>query len=149
MRLTARNPHFNKLKTMAKLTTIEGIGEVLAGKLKDAGVGSVEKLLDAGSTRSGRKKLAADTGIDAKRVLRFVNHADLMRIKGVSSQNSEILEAAGVDTVAELARRNAENLQSKMETVNAEKKLVRKVATAAQVQGWIDQAKDLPRIVNY
>jgi len=134
---------------MAKLTTIEGIGEKFAEQLKGAGAGSVEKLLEVGSTRTGRKKLATASGVDPKRILRFVNHADLMRIKGVSSQNSELLEAAGCDTVAALARRNANNLHAKMIEANETKKLVRKVATATQVQNWIDQAKDLPRVVMY
>ncbi|MFQ5571072.1 MAG: DUF4332 domain-containing protein, partial [Rhodothermales bacterium] len=90
---------------MAKLSTIEGIGPALEEKLKNAGVGSVEKLLEAGRTPQGRKQLASDSGIDGKRILRFVNHADLMRIKGIGGEYSELLEAAGVDTVLELARR--------------------------------------------
>ena len=134
---------------MAKLTTIEGIGEKLAQKLKKAGVGSVEKLLEAGSTRAGRKNLAAAAGIDDKRILRFVNHADLMRIKGVGGEYSELMEAAGVDTVSELARRKPENLHKKMEEVNAKKKLVRSLPSAGQVAGWVDQAKSLDRVVKY
>ena len=134
---------------MAKLTTIEGIGEAFTAKLKAAGVGNVEKLLEAGSTRSGRKKLAEASGVDAKRILRFVNHADLMRISGIGGEMSELLEASGVDTVAALARRRAENLHKKMEETNAAKKLVRRTPTVAQIQGWIDQASALPRVVNY
>lgn len=134
---------------MAKLTTIEGIGETLAGKLKNAGVGSVEKLLDAGATRSGRKKLAEASGIEEKRILRFVNYADLMRVKGVGGEYAELLEAAGVDTVAALARRNAGNLHAKIEEANAQKKLVRQVAPASKVADWVEQAKALPRVVEY
>ena len=134
---------------MAKLTTIEGIGEKLAEKIKRAGVGSVEKLLDAGRTKAGRKKLAAASGLDEKRLLRFVNHADLMRIKGVGGEYAELLEAAGVDTVKELARRKPENLHQKMEAVNAQKKLVRQVASASKVQDWVEQAKELPPSVSH
>jgi predicted flap endonuclease-1-like 5' DNA nuclease len=134
---------------MAALTTIEGIGDTFATKLKAAGVGSIEKLLEAGSTRAGRKKLADASGLDGSRLLRFVNHADLMRISGIGGEMSELLEASGVDTVAALARRKAENLHKKMEETNAEKKLVRRTPTLAQVQGWIDQANALPRVVQY
>ncbi len=134
---------------MAKLTTIEGIGETLAAKFKSAGVGSVEKLLEKGCTAKGRKELAEATGIDAKRILRFVNHADLMRLKGVGGEYAELLEAAGVDTVAELARRNAANLHAKMEAVNAEKKLVRQTPSLSQVEAWIAQAKTLERTVTH
>ena len=134
---------------MAKLTTIEGIGDTLAGKLKKAGVGSCESLLKKGATRKGRKEIAEGAGIDAKRVLKFVNHADLMRIKGVGGEYAELLEASGVDTVAELARRNPDNLRTKMVEVNEKKKLVRQVASASQVEGWVGQAKELPRVVEY
>ncbi len=134
---------------MAKLTTIEGIGEVLAEKLKQAGVTSVENLLERGSTPQGRKELAEATGIDSSRILRFVNQADLMRLKGVGSEYAELLEAAGVDTVAELARRNAANLHAKLVEINEEKKLTRQVPSLSQVEAWIAQAKELPRAVAY
>ncbi len=93
--------------------------------------------------------LAATTGISEKLILRWVNMADLFRIKGVGEEYSDLLEASGVDTVPELAQRNAENLQAKMAEVNAEKKLVRRVPTLSEVTSWIDQAKALPRAVTY
>ena len=134
---------------MAKLTTIEGIGDVFAAKLKEIGVGSVESLLKKGGTRQGRKEICDNCDIDDKRILRFVNHADLMRIKGIGGEYAELLEAAGVDTVVELATRNAANLHEKMKSVNAEKKLVRQVAAQSQVEDWVSQAKELPRAVHY
>ena len=106
---------------MAKLSTIEGIGEAFEKKLKDSGINSVEELLEAGTSPAGRKALAEKIGISDKLVLKFVNHADLMRIKGIGGEYSELLEAAGVDTVPELANRNARNLVAKMIEV---KKLV-------------------------
>ncbi len=134
---------------MAKLTTIEGVGEVVARKFKKAGVGSVEALLKKGSTPAGRKALAAATKMDPKKVLRFVNHADLMRVKGVGGEYSELLEAAGVDTVLELSKRSAANLHAKMGEVNAKKKLVRQLPALSQVQNWVAQAKKLGRGVSY
>lgn len=134
---------------MAKLTTIEGIGEASATKLKTAGVGSVESLLKKGATPQGRKAISQTSGMDDGRVLKFVNHADLMRIKGIGGEYAELLEAAGVDTVVELSRRNAINLHAKMKEVNTEKKLVRQVAAQSQVEDWIRQAKRLPRAVHY
>ena len=82
-------------------------------------------------------------------MLRFVNHADLCRVKGVGGEYAEILEAAGVDSVPELAQRNAANLAAKMEEVNAEKKLVRSVPSEKMVEGWVEQAKSLPRVVTH
>ena len=134
---------------MAKLTTIEGIGEKYAAQLKDAGVRSVESLLKAGATPKGRKEIAEKSGLDDARVLKFVNHADLMRIKGIGGEYSELLESAGVDTVIELRNRNAANLHAKMVEVNNAKKLVRQVASLSQVTDWVAQAKKLDRAVHY
>ena len=101
------------------------------------------------ATPAGRKSIAADTGISEKLILRWVNMADLFRIKGVGEEYSDLLEAAGVDTVPELAQRNAENLHQKVEEVNAKKKLVRRVPSLKEIEDWTGQAKKLPRKVNY
>ncbi len=134
---------------MASLTKIEGLGDVYAAKLRGAGVGSVEPLLEKGSTSSGRKQIIADTGLSGKVLLRCVNHADLFRIKGVAGEYAELLEAAGVDTVPELAQRNATNLCREMVEVNASKKLVRRIPAESQVTRWVQQAKKPPRVINY
>jgi predicted flap endonuclease-1-like 5' DNA nuclease len=134
---------------MASLKEIEGIGAAYAEKLSGAGLTSTEALLAAGATPKGRADLATKTGIGEKLVLRWVNMADLFRIKGVAEQYSDLLEAAGVDTVAELAQRKAENLQVKMVEVNDKKNLVRRVPTLTEVTSWVEQAKTLPRAVSY
>lgn len=134
---------------MARLTSIEGIGEAFEQGLKRAGITSVEKLLDKGSSRKGRKELAEKTGINDKLILRWVNYADLFRIKGVAGQYAELLEAAGIDTVAELAHRKPENLAVKMAEVNEEKNLTRNSPTARVVGKWVAQAAKLPRVVEY
>lgn len=128
---------------------IEGIGPAYAAKLATVDITTVEGLLEAGASKSGRKKLAEATDIDEKRILRWVNMADLFRVKGVAEQTSDLLEAAGVDTVKELATRNAVNLQKKMEEVNAEKNLVNRVPSLSQVEGFIADAKELEPKVTY
>lgn len=132
-----------------KIKEIEGIGPVFAEKLGKAGVLTVESLLEKGATRGGRKALADVAGIDESKVLNWVNKADLFRIKGVGPQFSELLEAAGVDTVKELKNRNAENLYQKMVEVQAEKKITRAVPALKQVTSFIEQAKTLPPVVTY
>jgi predicted flap endonuclease-1-like 5' DNA nuclease len=134
---------------MPAIVDVEGIGQVYADKLKEHGVKTTEELLKAGATPKGREDLAAVTGITEKLILKWVNKADLFRIKGVGSEYSDLLEAAGVDTVPELAKRRADNLTSKMTEVNQQKKLVRKLPTEAQVGGWIEAAKVLPRVLSY
>lgn len=132
-----------------KITEIEGIGPVFQEKLSGAGVTTVEGLLEAGASKSGRKKIAADSGIDESRILVWVNMADLFRIKGVASQFAELLKAAGVDTVKELRNRNAENLHAKLVEVQAEKKITRAVPGLSQVADYIEQAKELEPMVTY
>lgn len=134
---------------MAKLVDIEGIGPAYAAKLKAAGIGTTGALLDKGATPKGRKEIAETSNISDSLILQWVNHVDLFRIKGVGSEYSDLLEAAGVDTVPELAQRNAENLFEKMIAVNEQKKLVRRLPLKEQVADWIEQAKKLPRVIHY
>jgi predicted flap endonuclease-1-like 5' DNA nuclease len=134
---------------MAKLEDIEGVGAVYAGKLRDAGVRSIEGLLKAGATPAGRKDLAAKSGISDALILEWVNHADLFRIKGIGEEYSDLLEEAGVDTVVELATRNPTNLHAALTSTNQTKRLVRKLPSETQVAGWIQQAKSLPRAISY
>lgn len=134
---------------MAKLSIIEGIGESYEAKLKEAGVTSVEGLLEACAHKKGREEIVNKTGISEKLVLKWANHADLMRIKGIGGEYAELLEAAGVDTVPELSQRRADNLHKKMTEINENKNLVRKLPTQTQVEDWIKQASELPRILQY
>lgn len=134
---------------MTKLVTVEGIGEVYTQKLKEAGVRSIEDFLKKGSSPAGRKDIAETTGISEKLILEWINHCDLFRIKGVGEEYSDLLEEAGVDTVPELAQRNAANLYAKLVETNNAKKLVRKLPVESQVADWIEQAKLLPRVITY
>ena len=134
---------------MAKIVDVEGIGPVYAQKLVDAGIKTTGKLLKVGATAKGRKELEEKTGISHALVLEWVNHVDLYRIKGVGQEYSDLLEEAGVDTVPELAQRNAENLHTKMVEVNNMKKLVRQLPSQGQVADWVQQAKMLPRVIQY
>lgn len=128
---------------------IEGVGESYAEKLQSAGVNTVEELLERGASPKGRKTLAEETGISEKLILKWANHADLFRIKGVGPQFAELLEASGVDTVKELRHRNAENLAAKMEVVNESRKLTRRVPSAAELQKMIDEAATLEPVMTY
>lgn len=132
-----------------KIEEVEGIGAVLGKKFRDAGIASTDALLRACATKKQRKEVAEKTGVNEAQVLKFANQVDLFRIKGVGSEYAELLEAAGVDTVKELAQRKPENLCDKMDEVNNTKKLVRRVPPLKFVQNWVEQAKRLPRVLEY
>lgn len=128
---------------------IEGIGPSTGEALRNAGIRTVEKLLEAGANRTSRAALASQTGMSEARILKCVNMADLFRINGVATQYAELLENAGVDSVKELQHRNPENLAAAMAEVNNAKKLVRRPPSSAVVRDWVAQAKKLPERISY
>jgi len=134
---------------MAKLSVIEGIGPAYETKLKEAGITSIEDLLIKCSSKKNRTKLAENTGITEKLILKWANHADLFRIKGIGGEYAELLEASGVDTVPELSKRKADKLFIKLSQVNAAQKLVRKLPAQKQIESWIQQASNLPKALSY
>jgi predicted flap endonuclease-1-like 5' DNA nuclease len=132
-----------------KIEEIEGIGPTYGEKLAAANINTTEDLLKLCCDAKGRKETAESTGLSEGQLLKWVNMADLMRISGVGSEYSELLEAAGVDTVKELRNRNAENLAAKMAEVNETKKLTRTVPSESVVSGWVDQAKSLDPLITH
>ena len=133
-----------------KIVDIEGVGPANASKLEAAGVATTEELLSTGGSARGREVLAAATGISPKLLLEWVNHADLMRLDGVGSEFADLLEAAGVDSPGELARRNAANLATTFQEVLAARpNLVRRIPSEETVAGWIQQAKGLEPAVTH
>ncbi len=132
-----------------KIDQVEGIGEAYAAKLAEAGVKTTDDLLEKCAKKSGREKLAEATGISEKLILKWTNHSDLFRINGIAGQFAELLEAAGVDTVKEFRHRVPANLQPKLEEVNAEKKLCKRVPSVAELEKMIEQAKGLEPLITY
>ena len=132
-----------------KIDEIEGIGPSYSEKLAAASIKTTDDLLKLCCDAKGRKATAESTGVSEGQLLKWANMADLMRISGVGSEYSELLEAAGVDTVKELRNRNAENLAAKMAEVNAAKKLTRSVPSEKVVTGWVEQAKKLDPLITH
>ena len=133
-----------------KIEEVEGIGEDMGGKLRAVGIETTDDLLVAASGAPGRDKVESMTGISGKQLLKWVNHVDLMRIPGVGSEYSDLLEAAGVDSPAELAQRNAANLaQTFMELDAARPNTVRRVPSQETVEEWIAAAKGLEAVVSH
>lgn len=128
---------------------IEGIGASYAEKLGAVGIKKTDELLAQCGSARGRASIAESSSISEKLLLKWTNMADLMRISGVGEEFSELLEAAGVDTVKELQHRKAENLTARMQEVNEAKKLTRRVPSLAEVEKWINQAKQLPPMMSY
>jgi len=138
-----------KLPKRISLAKIEGIGRAYELKFREQGITTVESFLNLAATRRGREKLSDRVGISEKLLLEWTNMADLMRVKGIGEEYSQLLEAAGVDSPLELANRRADHLYQKMVEINLEKKLVRRVPSLSQVEDWIAEAKQLPPVVTH
>lgn len=134
---------------MASIDAVEGIGYKQATALRKARIRTTEALLKVGATKKGRRTIAASSEISEKLILEWVNRADLMRVRGVGEEYSDLLEAAGVDTVKELRRRNAGSLLGMMVSINTKRRLVRRLPTEMMVARWVDHAKELPPVVTY
>ncbi len=138
-----------KGNSVGSIDTIDGMKRAEARTLRKTGVRTTEKLLKRAGTRSGRRELASATGLPERTILTWVNRADLMRIKGIGEEYSDLLEAAGVETCKELRNRNAQSLLGKMTQINSRKRLVRRLPTEIMVKRWVEHAKELPPAVSH
>lgn len=134
---------------MTKLSEIEGLDESMEQKLKSVGISTEEELVAASATGKDRAELSKKIDVTEKVILKWANRADLARVKGIGMEFADLLEAAGVDTIPELAQRKAENLLAKLTEVNGEYKFVKRLPTEKQLEDWIAQAKNLPRVIHY
>ncbi len=132
-----------------RIAEIEGIGPAYANKLADAKIRTTNDLLKHCADAKGRLAISLKTGMSERQLLKWVNMADLMRIKGVGSEFSELLEAAGVDTVKELRTRSAENLTAKMREVNADRRLTRSTPSLKSVKKWVTHAGQLVPVITH
>ena len=134
---------------MAYPITAIGIDADEAKKLKGLRIRTTERLLEVAKNPKGRKELAAQTGIDEKRLLCLANTADRMRVKGLGKEYAAILPEVGVATVKELKYRNPENLAKAIGDLNKKRKLVRFLPTVGLVTRWVEHAKKLPMKISY
>jgi predicted flap endonuclease-1-like 5' DNA nuclease len=134
---------------MHRIGEVEDIDDGMEAKLTGLGIRTTDDFLARAATPAGRAALASEVGSTAATVLTWANCADLMRVDGIGMQFADLLEAAGVDTIPELAQRNAPNLHERVAALNDEKKLAGRAPTGAEIEAWIVQAKALPRIIEY
>ena len=133
-----------------RIDEVEGIGAAYAAKLGEVGINTTDDLIMAAASAAGREKVAGMTGISAGQLLKWVNHVDLMRIEGVGPEYSDLLEAAGVDSPAELAQRNAANLAQTFQEIDAARpNWIRRVPSEATVAGWIASAAEMEKVVSH
>ncbi len=131
-----------------RLQTVEGIGPARSAALASIGIATKQALLDRGATQAGRAEIAEQSKISEKLISSWVSAIDLSRVRGIGAQYGELLQAAGVATVGDLAQQEAASLHERLVAVNTTKNLVREVAGASKIESWIGQAKELPQVVS-
>lgn len=134
---------------MARIDEIRSLSHKDATRLRKAGVRTTTALLRRASTRAGRSELAGETDISTADLLRWVNVADLMRIRGIGGEYAELLASCGIQTLKELRRRNPVALTAKILSMNGRKDLVRRLPTESMVEAWIDRATSLELVVRH
>jgi predicted flap endonuclease-1-like 5' DNA nuclease len=133
-----------------RIDEVEGIGMAYAAKLGEVGIATTDDLIMAASSSTGREKVSTATGITTHQLLKWVNHVDLMRIEGVGSEYADLLEAAGVDSPAELIQRNAANLAQTFQEIDAARpNWIRRVPSQATVEAWIASAGAMEKVVSH
>jgi predicted flap endonuclease-1-like 5' DNA nuclease len=134
---------------MTRLKGIDGIGENNFRLLKQEGIHSVQALLNRGASIQGRHDLVKNTGISESQLMRWLNNADLFRIRGIGEEYVELLELAGIETVSELTQRHPVDLHRSLIGANDKKRLVKQLPSLNQIKNWIEQAKQLPPVIQH
>lgn len=134
---------------MVSIDDIEGINPRYREELSGLGIQTTERLLEFGASKRARQELALESGISEDKILKLVNRADLLRIKGIGEELSGLLKAAGINNIAELARRTPGNLHNALIHLNEQRKLVYPIPSLNELKGVIAEAKQLPEIVTY
>jgi predicted flap endonuclease-1-like 5' DNA nuclease len=132
-----------------RVKDLKGMTEELIAALTARGIRTSDQMLEATRQPKQRKELAILSGTDPRALLELANRADLARVKGVGGVYSDLLEKAGVDTVKELATRRPDNLYTRILETNSREQLTRQPPTAALVESWVEQARELPKLLTY
>lgn len=131
------------------LGELRGITDAVLNALKAQGISDSDSLLEAARTPKDRHDLAAVTGVAGKVILELANRADLARVKGIGRVYSDLMEEAGVDTVKELAQRSARSLHKKLIEINSVRQFTQRPPSVEQIGDFIEQARLLPRMLEY
>lgn len=131
------------------INQLKGMTRKVEMILLERGVKNSDQFLELIASPSQRKEMSRHLEVAEREVLELANRADLSRVKGVAGIYSDLLEQTGVDTVKELATRNADNLHASIVDLNRKKGLAKRAPSIGMVKSWVDQAKQLPKLLTY
>lgn len=126
---------------------IEGIGTGFGKRLRADGVATTEKLLELCASDDGVRRVCQCVDIDEDTVRNWGTMADLMRIRGLGGQWSELLWRSGVTSVQDLASRDASALAARMAEVNAAEHRVAELPGEQRVAQFITEAAAMTSVL--
>lgn len=130
------------------IADVEWIGAAHADRLSAAGVSTDDDLLSRGASRAGRQRLATATGLGHQVILGWVHRIELLRLGGIGPDHARLLAAAGVDSAAELARRDPQSLAETLAELGHSRAAARGAPALADVSEWIARARAAPTSVD-
>jgi len=133
-----------------EIETLEGIGPQTGNLFRGYGVATVGDFLRKLHQPMSREEAAKELNILVKPLHDWASMADLLRVEGIDHQYAELTYAAGIQTVGELARSDAQHLAGEMDRVNnAGKQLIAPTSPSAEeVNDWIGRAKNMSPVVS-
>jgi len=134
---------------MTSIKEIIGIDDVAVERLREAGVSTLEQLLERGSSSGTRMRLADETQLDDAIIKQWVHQADLMRVKGIGPELAHLLCQVGVFTTPKLAYRSTDALHADLIECNHNLRAMSRLPGITELHEFITSAKTLPKLVRH
>lgn len=144
--LTSPKEYYKRVEKSKEVTNymineIEGIGNYYTMHLSESGILTTNDLLNRCSSDLKLAEFSKEIGISRKSIQKWVNMAELMSLKGIGEEYSELLLKLGIKDLDGLAKSELEKLYNKMTGQKELQKLVKKMPTKRQLKEWIGNAK--------
>ncbi len=128
-----------------KLLLIKGIGEKTLEKLQKQNINNIEEFREKVSSEKDRQQLAEEIGVDKKQLENWAKQADLMRIKGLNTEEINYLIDKGISTVNEFHKKDEQDLKNILTTFRREKDLSEQEISTSLIEGLKKQAEQLKK----
>ncbi len=126
-----------------KIIDIEGIGPEYAAKFATMGITTTDDLYDRFKDESRRRLFVEKLGISETLVTKWFCMVDLMRVKGIGPQFSELLVNCDVRDTEHFMNMNPEELHRHVTEVNEAKNLTRTTPSVTELRNWMAAAREM------
>ncbi|TFG06928.1 DUF4332 domain-containing protein [Candidatus Thorarchaeota archaeon] len=131
------------------LKEVEGIKSEYIGTLEKIGISNTAQLIIAGKTHNSRLALSGETGIPFDVIEVLVRLADLCRISDIKGKRVRLLFDTGFDTIEKIAVQDPKEMRDQIININRVEKITTRHPTLTETKFWVEQAKKLPKLVEY